>query len=105
MENENEVNVQTGVDLGVTEVAADLTAEPEAASNGEGDSVALSADEVERLVTAAEERGYLRGRNESVEALMDRPAGGCHVGERVEEDDDEDAVMILREMRRSVWDG
>lgn len=58
---------------------------------------------MKRLVNEAEERGYLRGRNEAVDVLMERPDHEA-AARMPEIQDEEDPVMILRQMRRSVWD-
>lgn len=83
----------------VTEEAAE---EPAATATEDEPTAVLTPEELDRLVNEAEERGYLRGRNEAVETLMNRPSHRKPA--EAEEDDGEDAVMILREMRRSVWD-
>lgn len=97
---ENEMDVVTEL----TEVPQEVTAEtPATAVTEEQPGEVLTPEMVEQMVTDAEERGYLRGRNEAVDALMERP--GCRkLPECADEDDGEDAVMILREMRRSVWE-
>lgn len=60
--------------------------------------------EIER---AAEQRGYLRGRNERIEELMGAPGmwQPLQSARRDDDDDEEDApTPILRDMRRSVWE-
>lgn len=97
---ENEMDAVTEL----TEVTQEVTAEtPATAVTEEQPREELTPDVVERMVKDAEERGYLRGRNEAVDALMERPGCG-KLSECTDEDDGEDAVMILREMRRSVWE-
>ncbi len=76
--------------------------EPAATATEDEPRGVLTPEELDCLVSEAEERGYLRGRNEAVETLMNRP--GHRKPAESEDDDGEDAVMILREMRRSVWD-
>lgn len=57
--------------------------------------------EVERLIAEAEARGYERGRNENIEAWMNEGrAGRQNVIHEVAENE----VMILNNMRRSVWE-
>lgn len=60
--------------------------------------------EAEQRVSEAEQRGYTRGRNESIERLMARPG----VFESLQDDGAVDAdmseVMILNNLRPSVWD-
>lgn len=57
--------------------------------------------EVERLIAEAEARGYERGRNENIEAWMNEGrAGRQNASHEVAENE----VMILNNMRRSVWE-
>lgn len=67
------------------------------------DDVSLNAADVERLVAEAEERGYLRGRNERIDEFMGAPAlwqpshsGGGEMPAT--------HVMILDNLKRSVWE-
>lgn len=87
-----------------TEVPQEVTAETPATDVSEEEPTeVLTPEELEQMVRDAEERGYLRGRNEAVDALMERP--GCRKPtDGTDENEEEDAVMILREMRRSVWE-
>lgn len=64
---------------------------------------APTPEEIERMVAEAEQRGYLRGRNEQIEQLMEAPTGyetetlgeGGHLkGE----------PMILGNLKPSIWD-
>lgn len=53
---------------------------------------------IEQLIAQAEQRGYLRGRNENIEALMhqsDTPAR--------DEPQPSSEIMILNNLRPSVW--
>lgn len=76
-------------------------AETEAAP--EETPAAPTPEEIERMVAEAEQRGYLRGRNEQIERLMEAPTGyetetlgetGYLQGE----------PMILNSIRPSIWD-
>ena len=62
----------------------------EAATVG-GSKGTITAQELAAAVAEAEQRGYLRGRNESIEALMEMPP-------------EEDRVEILQHRRVSIWD-
>lgn len=59
--------------------------------------------ELERLIAEAEERGYRRGRNESISRLMEHPA-------RVDPElnnmpvASEPEILILANIRPSIWD-
>ena len=60
--------------------------------------------EVEAKIAEAEHRGYLRGLNERAERLMQRPAPGeANIGQKAEYHTD-DEVMILNNIRKSIWD-
>ena len=91
----------TDESTGTKEQDETLTTEPTETTTEEPEPI-LTHEEMKRLVNEAEERGYLRGRNEAVDVLMERPD---HEAARMPEiQDEEDPVMILRQMRRSVWD-
>ena len=70
------------------------------------EDLSKSADiDLEALLAEAEERGYLRGLNERAENLMNRPSVGyspatCQSCVRTAEDE----VMILNNIRPSIWD-
>lgn len=103
MENDKTEIDETAAATAVPEaVNEEATGEPAATATEDDPRAVLTPEELDRLVSEAEERGYLRGRNEAVETLMSRP--GHRKPAEAEDDDGEDAVMILREMRRSVWD-
>lgn len=78
------------------------------ASEAEADDEAgamVSGVEIERLIAEAEARGYERGRNEGIEAWMREGVAERCDGRRVIGDDMGDSeVMILNNMRRSVWE-
>ncbi len=87
---------------GTKEQDETLTTEPTETTTEEPEPI-LTHEEMKRLVNEAEERGYLRGRNEAVDVLMERPDHEA-AARMPEIQDEEDPVMILRQMRRSVWD-
>lgn len=65
----------------------------------------MKLSEIEALVAEAEERGYLRGRNESIERLMRRP--GILEQEPWQREayiQPETEPMILNNPRVSIWD-
>lgn len=69
------------------------------------DSGMVKLSEIEALVAEAEERGYLRGRNESIERLMRRP--GILEQEPWQREtyvQPETEPMILNNPRVSIWD-
>lgn len=56
--------------------------------------------DIDRLIAEAEHRGYMRGRNESIEQLM-RPADAP--ADNSGEPDRRTEVLILNNLRESVW--
>lgn len=64
----------------------------------------MIAAEVEAKIAEAEHRGYLRGLNERAERLMQRPAVGEANSEQKAEYHTDDEVMILNNIRKSIWD-
>lgn len=84
----------------VQEAATEQTA---AGGDNPAPDDALPPD-VEALIAEAEQRGYLRGRNEAIEVEMRRLSQWEN---RRNPDDDERNVsqpLILNHLRRSVWD-
>lgn len=61
----------------------------------------VNESEVERLIAEAEARGYERGRNENIEAWMNEGRSGR---QNASHEVAENEVMILNNMRRSVWE-
>ncbi len=80
-----------------------------AVSAAAGDCV--SREEMERAVAEAEQRGYMRGRNEAMSQPM-RRNGIWEQPHRQEEmmpvseggDDADDDLVLLRQIRPSIWD-
>lgn len=61
----------------------------------------MTMDEVERLVSEAEQRGYLRGRNETIEAeVMPAPAPSSAYDSTV----GESCPSFLAHLRPGFWD-
>lgn len=94
-------------DAEVVDAEAANDAEAAGADDGndrkEVDEEATGAEavDIEQLIAEAEARGYERGRNEGIEAWMNE-GRGVYAAEREADGDGE--VMILNNMRRSVWD-
>ena len=57
--------------------------------------------EIERLIAEAEARGYERGRNEKIETWLNE---GRSRMSTVASKEPESEIMILNNMRKSVWD-
>ncbi len=102
----------------VAEAVAEAVAEPETEADAvreadveimdvsqEGDagtaSAGTEAADIDRLIAEAEARGYERGRTEGIEAWMNEGRRG-RTPRR--EEPTESEVMILNNMRRSVWE-
>ena len=100
MENEKDT-IEDVNDMPAEEIT-ETTPEPAETTAEDEPEAVLPPNDIDRMVNEAEARGYLRGRNEAVEALMNRPARQKPTDP--DDDDGDDPVMILREMRRSVWD-
>lgn len=64
-------------------------------------SAGTEAADIDRLIAEAEARGYERGRTEGIEAWMNEGRRG-RTPRR--EEPTESEVMILNNMRRSVWE-
>ncbi len=93
-----------------TATASDVeaTAPEEAPGHEETPASGIDETEVARLVAEAEERGYLRGRNEAIAERMEQPALWENTaGQPSTADDDRDAdyaSLFLSELRPGVWD-
>ena len=72
----------------------------ESNENQESDPTLPTADspapDIDRLIAEAEERGYKRGRNESIQELMEQPAPAVSETEQSE-------ILILSNIRPSIW--
>ena len=108
--NDNEVfaEEQTIEDAPAVEesnVSGDIIEHPEnyeevIAENDEENSLDIDA-----LIAEAEQRGYLRGLNERAEKQLQRPSvGSAPEQERREYTAENNEVMILNNIRKSVWD-
>ncbi len=100
-----------------TEASKDCVAPDTEAGAEEGDGVAstdaggeredgLTQERVAEMMAEAEQRGYLRGRNESIEELMRKPGMFERVadGRLAEADSEADVPEILSRRRVSIWD-
>lgn len=80
----------------------DVTPTQDDADDSEGMTATVRTEaEVERLIAEAEARGYERGRNENIEAWMNEGRSGR---QNASHEVAENEVMILNNMRRSVWE-
>lgn len=89
----------------------DVIENPENPENPEnGEAVMTANDEenpldIDALIAEAEQRGYLRGLNERAEKQLQRPSvGSAPEQERREYTAENNEVMILNNIRKSVWD-
>lgn len=62
----------------------------------------IDRKEVEKLLAEAEERGYLRGRNENIRIMMENPRESLAAAEAAKRHD-ENELLILRTLRASKW--
>ena len=84
------------------EGAQNVNKEGEDAKNSASDEK-IGMAEHQRLLEEAEQRGYRRGLMEQGEKLMKRPALYEQIADNADDREEED-VMILGHVRRSVWD-
>lgn len=76
---------------------------PEAAQNPTPEPTPVPEPDIETLITEAEERGYLRGRNEAIERLMAPPADTDPSLSDMHGQDNT-GILILNSCRPSIWD-
>lgn len=98
----DEVKEEAARPAETAEVRAEAEAKVEAS---EPPATTEPSPDIEALIAQAEQRGYLRGRNESIEELMRRPAMMETIAPAppsAAEPDEE--PMILRHRRISIWD-
>lgn len=87
----------------VTETEEQVMPEEAETAIGEGTAAPPEPEEavdVEALIAEAEARGYERGRNEKIEAWMNEGRNGRPAVPAAHESE----VMILNNMRKSVWE-
>lgn len=86
----------------------DVIENPENPENGEAVMTANDEEnplDIDALIAEAEQRGYLRGLNERAEKQLQRPSvGSAPEQERREYTAENNEVMILNNIRKSVWD-
>lgn len=61
-------------------------------------------DDIAAKLAEAEQRGYLRGRNEAVKLAMDSPALWQVAGSEISPTPSDSDTAFLRHIRPSVWD-
>lgn len=103
---EQEAGIEMGKPSETEEGSMEETRAEESCGNEQESAGGREAEDVATLIAAAEQRGYLKGRNESIEELMRRPG----MLERMP-DCREDAVdvggndvMVLSRHRVSIWE-
>ncbi|MCM1448750.1 MAG: hypothetical protein NC082_00250 [Clostridiales bacterium] len=62
---------------------------------------AIDLEKLESLLAEAEQRGYKRGRNENIAAMMERPSDSDPL---LPDIGPEPQVLILNNMRPSIWE-
>lgn len=98
----------TGGTVGVTvdvEGAAQAVESVGCGEVAEGDS-RFESEEVRAMLAEAEQRGYMRGRNESIEQLMRQPGmmEPLAVAEEGATIPDDNPPQVLSRIRPSIWD-
>lgn len=72
-------------------------------SGSPADTPASTPDiDIDALIAEAEQRGYIRGCNERIANLMEQP--GPWQSQPPATQDDNDEILILNNLRPSVWD-
>lgn len=97
MENENEMEEPREETMESVDERNDEEEKPEVE-----ETMSLSRTEFDRMLTEAEERGYLRGKNEKIVTVMHKP-NLLTQQPFVENEDNLGQLMILRELRRTCW--
>lgn len=100
-EPETEISDESKSETEQPETSQPEEAETEAAP--EEAPAAPTPEEIEQMVAEAEQRGYLRGRNEQIEQLMEAPTG--YETETLGESGHlQGEPMILGSLKPSIWD-
>lgn len=97
---ENEVKEKSAV--------AESVAENQPEENDKDEASSMSREEIATLIAEAEQRGYLRGRNEAVSLAMNETSvwsmAGSDSGGKRQQSSSESDTAFLRHIRPSVWD-
>lgn len=92
---------EPAADVETTEEETTAAEEPGDGGEIEGGKDTDSADDIDALIAEAEARGYQRGRNEKIEEWINEGRRGRE-GRRNAPAESE--VMILNNMRKSIWE-
>ncbi len=97
---------ETENNMDAAEGAEQETMAPEENENEVCEAEQTDLPDMETMLAEAEERGYMRGRNESIAELMKKPGMMERMPARSVEEmtDNVDEVMILSRQRVSIWD-
>lgn len=114
MENHHEHDLSPEPVDNPTPDAVDTATEPETVTVAEAEAEAESKEvvgqpqrdeaEIAAMVAQAEQRGYLRGRNEAIENALSGPGLWQLATDEGEPVGHEPEVPILQALRPSVWD-
>lgn len=89
-------------------VVAESVAENQPEEKGKDEASSMSREEIATLIAEAEQRGYLRGRNEAVSLAMNETPmwsmAGSDSGGKRQPSSSESDTAFLRHIRPSVWD-
>ena len=109
-EKKNENQTEAPASVHATEQPAATPEQPAntrartAGATAPAEESAPEAPAISALIAEAEQRGYLRGRNESIEALMQRPGMMEHRDTGRPQDPSDTEPMILGNRRPSIWE-
>lgn len=103
LKNEEQPTKETGplIEEEITEETPPAAEEEVADGQDKDVKIDNKEAEIERLLAEAEARGYERGRNEKIETWMNEGRG--KVPSLVSKES-ENEIMILNNMRKSVWE-
>ena len=65
---------------------------------------ATSPDDIQQLIAEAEERGYLRGRNENIANLMQAPPDALPDVDSPTDTATSGHILILNNLKPGIWD-
>lgn len=97
------------ISSGDTEISSEQIYESSSTKNVETSdtrnqsSEMVAKEEVEKMLKEAEERGYLRGKNEQIEKIMEKPSIFSQQPFS-EESGDISELLILKKLRKSRWE-
>lgn len=108
---DTEVSSEQSIEIssGDAEISSEQISESSSTQNVETSDTSnqssemVAKEEVEKMLKEAEERGYLRGKNEQIEKIMEKPSIFSQQPFS-EESGDISELLILKKLRKSKWE-